>query len=174
MPIDPAVSGLIGAGIGAIAGMSGTLMGQVLQSKREHKKWLLTRKEDAYSNSLKYLLRVLNKRSKLTADGIAVLAKEDVPEWFSDLSEAQAWITSLTIYCSDDVRETIKSVSSKFNGVMSMLMGNNVYISSGAENRSMEVTAHPGNGLDNLAETVSFVYLEILKCAQRELGEHIQ
>ncbi|MCB1824404.1 MAG: hypothetical protein H6974_15560 [Gammaproteobacteria bacterium] len=117
MPIDPAVAGLIGAGIGAIAGMSGTLMGQILQSKRENKKWLLSRKEDAYSNSLRYLLKALNKRSKLTADGIAVLAKEDMPEWFSDLSEAQAWITSLTIYCSEDVRETIDIIRNKKNNL---------------------------------------------------------
>lgn len=57
---------------------------------------------------------------------------------------------------------------------MSMLMGNNVHISSESEGESQRVIVHQNSGLDNLAETVSFVYLEILKCAQRELGEHIQ
>ena len=174
MPMDSAVAGLIGAGIGAVAGITGTFLAQILQSRREHRKWILSRKEDAYSNSLRYLLKALNRRSKITVEGVAVLSKEDMPEWFTDLSEAQAWITSLTIYCSNDVRETIKLIASKFNGTMSMLMGSDVLI---AAEHSKEVERDPlviNRGLGNLAETVAFAYLEILKCAQKELGEHIQ
>lgn len=128
MPMDSAVAGLIGAGIGAVAGMTGTLLSQLLQSRRENKKWLITRKEDAYSNTLRYLLKVLNRRSKITAKGVAVLSQEDMPDWFTDLSEAQSWITSLTIYCSHDVRKTIKLIAGKYNSAMSTLMGYNVLL----------------------------------------------
>lgn len=174
MPMDTAIAGLIGAGIGAAAGMTGTLLAQILQSRREHRKWLLSKKEDAYSNSLRYLLKALNRRTKITADGIAILSKEDMPEWFADLGEAQSWITSLTIYCSSDVRETIKQVAGKFNGVISTLMGNDVLIAAEHPNENKSDRIVVNQGLDNLAETVSFAYIEILKCAQKELGEHIR
>ena len=174
MPMDTAIAGLIGASIGAAAGMTGTLLAQILQSRREHRKWLLSKKEDAYSNSLRYLLKALNRRSKITADGIAILSKEDMPEWFADLGETQSWITSLTIYCSSDVRDTIKQVAGKFNGVISTLMGNDVLIAAEHPNENKSDRIIVNQGLDNLAETVSFAYTDILKCAQKELGEHIR
>jgi hypothetical protein len=91
--MDSEIAGLVGAGIGAVAGMSGTLLAQALQSRREHRKWVLTKKEEAYSNALRHLLKSLNTRSYLTADGIAILGINEMPNWFSDLSEAQSWIT---------------------------------------------------------------------------------
>ena len=174
MPMDSAVSGIIGAGIGAVAGMTGRLLAQMLQSRREHQEWLLTRKEDAYSNALRYLLKSLNRRSKITAEGNAVLSKEDMPEWSTDLSEAQAWITSLTIYCSNDVCKTIKMIAGNFNVAMSMFMGSDVLLAAEHAKEVESDRVFINRGLGTLAETVSLAYLEILKCAQKELGEDVQ
>ena len=49
--MDSATSGLIGAGIGAAASILGAIFAQAFQSRREHQRWVLARKEEAYSNS---------------------------------------------------------------------------------------------------------------------------
>ena len=67
--MDAAVAGLIGAAIGAIAGMTGTLITAYLQAKQEHMKWMRDKRVEAYSNTIRYLVRALNKRSILTFEG---------------------------------------------------------------------------------------------------------
>jgi len=71
MPMDSAIAGLIGAGVGAAAGMTGTLLAQILQSRREHRKWRLSKKEDAYDGVvIKVFIIILNLwRSKCFQNG---------------------------------------------------------------------------------------------------------
>jgi hypothetical protein len=171
--MDSAIAGLIGAGIGAIAGMAGTLIAHSLQLKSEKNKWLLSKREEAYSNALRYLLKSLNQRSKITANGTAILAQSEMPDWFSNLSEAQSWITVLTIYSSDETRASISNISSKLNGTISMLMGSGLLIASEQPETIQNDTVVIDNGLSNLAEMVAFAYTEILKCAQTDLGKHV-
>lgn len=171
--MDSAIAGLSGAGIGALAGMTGTIIAQTLQSRREHQKWLLTRKEDAYSNSLRHLLRVLNRRSILTADGLAILGKDEVPEWFTDITEAQAALTSLMIYCAPDVRQTVKQVATKYNAAISMLMGHRVDIAADSPAETVPDRVSTTTSMGTFVETVSYAYLEILKCAEKDLGDHV-
>ena len=171
--MDSAIAGLIGAGVGAIAGMAGTFIAHSLQSKEERKKWLLSKREEAYSNALRYLLKSLTSRSKITADGFTILSQNEMPSWFSNLSEAQSWITSLTIYSSVETKESINSVSKKFNASMSMMMGSSGLIASEQPDTSPIRIDIADNGLSDIAESVAFAYTEILKCAQIDLGKHI-
>lgn len=171
--MDPAVAGLIGAGIGAIAGMAGTLIAHSLQLKSEQNKWLLSKREEAYSNSLRYLLKSLNQRSKITADGTAILAQSEMPDWFRYLSEAQSWITALTIYSSSETREPVSLISAKFNGIMSMFMGSGLFIAADESGEIQDGKIQLDDGLSNLAEMIALAYTEILKCAQTDLGKHV-
>lgn len=111
------------------------------------------------------------------------MAKEDMPEWFTDLSEVQVWIILLAIYCIDDVHDTIKLIAGKFNATISILMGSNINLATDhppevEKNLSARVMmANEGVLLDcslgTLAENVSFTHLKILNGAQKELGKHI-
>ncbi len=108
--MDSGIAGLIGAGIGALAGIARTLITNHLQAKQERLKWLRDRHVESYSNSIRYLTRTLNKRSSLDAEGRSVIGKEIVKEWFDDLSEALVWLSSLSIYCSESQqKEVIKA-----------------------------------------------------------------
>lgn len=46
--MDSAVAGLIGAGIGASAGIAGTLITTYLQAKQERLKWLRDKRVESY------------------------------------------------------------------------------------------------------------------------------
>ncbi len=166
--MDSAISGLLGAGIGAVAGMFGAVLTQSLQLRNDHKKWLLSKKEEAYSSAIRFLLKSLNRRSKMTATGIAVLGQNELPDWFIDLSEAQAWVSSITIYASCETKESINQVAYRFNSVMSELL--HYYPTLTIEERQCGITTIEE---ESLSKFLSFAYEEVLKCAQNDLGKHI-
>jgi len=79
--MNAAIAGLIGAAIGAMAGIVGAFVTQYLQARAAARNWLRDKREGAYSNALRYLLRVHNKRSQLefTEKGLTVpVLGEDV------------------------------------------------------------------------------------------------
>ena len=97
--MDAAVAGLIGAAIGAVAGMAGTLITNYLQAKQEHAKWIRDKRVEAYSNAIRYLVRALNKRSSLSIEGgtfTSVMGKDVIKEWFDELSEILVWLTRIS------------------------------------------------------------------------------
>ena len=88
--MDAAIAGLIDAAIGSVAGMAGTLITSYLQVKQEHAKWIHDKPVEACSNTIRYLVRALNKRSSLSIEDstlIRVMGKDVIKEWFDDLSE---------------------------------------------------------------------------------------
>jgi hypothetical protein len=105
--MDSTVAGLIGAAIGALAAIASAFVTSTLQARQEHRTWLRDRKQEAYANSVRYILRVLNKRSKVTAEGMTFLGQDVMKEWFDDMSEAEIWLTALSIYCSPAQRAQI-------------------------------------------------------------------
>jgi hypothetical protein len=108
--MDAAIAGLIGAAIGAVAGMAGTLITTYLQAKQEHARWIRDKRVEAYSNTIMYLIRALNKRSSLSIDGgtlTSVIGKDVIKEWFDDLSEILVWLSAVSIYCSKNQQPKI-------------------------------------------------------------------
>jgi hypothetical protein len=106
--MDSAIAGLIGAGIGAIAGLLGSVLSNWLlvrkdeerwlrERQSEHDKWLRERLQETYSNSIDYLSRLF-RRSEITAKAEVILAQEHQRELFTDYSEAQKWLGLLVIY----------------------------------------------------------------------------
>jgi hypothetical protein len=114
--MSSAIAGLIGAAIGALAGVTGAFISQRMQARATRERALLSKKEEAYSSTLRYLLRAQNRRSAISAEsGQPYIGEEAVIEVFDDLVEAQFWASSLTIYCSEEQRETVKKVSRDLN-----------------------------------------------------------
>jgi hypothetical protein len=108
--MDAAIAGLVGAAIGAVAGMAGTLITSYLQAKQEHTKWIRDKRVEAYSNTIRYLVRALNKRSSLSLESgaiISVMGKDVIKEWFDDLSEILVWLSAVSIYCSKSQQSKI-------------------------------------------------------------------
>lgn len=105
--MDSAVAGLIGAGIGAVAG---TLITTYLQAKQERLKWLRDKRVESYSNTIRYFTGALNKRSSISIKSgalVTIMGQDAVKEWFDDLSESLVWLSSLLIYCSENQQEEI-------------------------------------------------------------------
>jgi hypothetical protein len=113
--MDAALAGLIGAGIGALAGIAGAMLTYVLQTRLEREKWLRDRRVEVYTNAIRYLIRVSNKRSILTAEGVTVLGQDAVKEWFDEISEARSWLTSLLIYCSQQEQPKLNAAIERLN-----------------------------------------------------------
>ena len=123
--MNSAIAGLIGAAIGAVAGIAGTFVTQYLQMRAERKQALRSKREAAYTNTLQCLLRVRDRRmsdlKRLDAQFFSHLFEGwDPPEWtdaclvgdipafreeaFDDIVGARLWLTSATAYCSPKVR----------------------------------------------------------------------
>ena len=116
--MDAAIAGLIGAAIGAVAGMAGTLITTYLQARQEHAKWIRDKRVEAYSNTIRYLIRALNKRSSLSLEGgtvTSVMGKDVIKEWFDDLSEILVWLSAASIYCSKNQQSKIAHVTKVVN-----------------------------------------------------------
>lgn len=106
--MDSALAGLIGAGIGAMAGLLGSLLSNwmVIQKdekrwfrerQAEEEKWLKERLQEIYTNCIDYLSRLF-RRSEISADAGAILKQEHQRELFTDYSESQKWLGLLAIY----------------------------------------------------------------------------
>jgi hypothetical protein len=116
--MDAAIAGLIGAAIGAVAGMAGTLTTTYLQAKQEHAKWIRDKRVEAYSNTIRYLVRALNKRSSLSIEGgnlTSVMGKDVIKEWFDDLSEILVWLSAASIYCTKSQQSKIAHATQVVN-----------------------------------------------------------
>jgi len=96
--MDPTLIGFVGTLIGALAAIAGVLLTNRLQAAREQKDWLRSKKEEAYSQSIRSLLRVSGRRSKVRSDGRALLSESDIKDWFDDCINSQHWIAQISIY----------------------------------------------------------------------------
>ena len=63
--MDSTMAGLIGAAVGALAAIVSAFVASTLQARQEHHIWIRDRRQEAYVNSVKYIVRVLNKRSEV-------------------------------------------------------------------------------------------------------------
>ena len=156
--MDSAVAGLIGAGIGASAGIAGTLISTYLQMKQERLKWLRDKRVESYSNTIRYLTRVLNKRSSISIESgnpVTVMGQDVIKEWFDDLSESLVWLASLSIYCSENQKKEIINAFRVVEQAVSDVVTSN---------------SHPSN----IHNTISSVLDNIIECARRDIGRAVK
>lgn len=121
--MDPALVGLLGTLLGGLTAIGGILIANRLQIQREYKERTRSNKQEAYSQSIRSLLRLINKRSKLTANGTAILGREDVKEWFDDYIETEHWVTQISLYSpkaykAHQIDDKAKELRSVFYGLI--------------------------------------------------------
>jgi hypothetical protein len=109
--MDAAVAGFLGAIVGGAATFGGTVVSNAQQAQREHKKQHEQRKVEAYSNTLRSLLRVAHRRSSISSEAGTVLGKDIIASWFDDIVDAEYWLTILSAACSSRHRESIQKAA---------------------------------------------------------------
>jgi len=164
--METATAGLIGALIGATAGLGGSLITNWLQCRSEKSKWLREKRGETYSNAIKYLLHALNKRSAITATGTTVIGQDIIKEWFDEFSEAQRWLTKLRIYCSRQQKTKIIEASDKLNHAIFHLIHSKGKIAA----RKSEAKDIDSLNTDSLPEVLLDVYKTITECAENDLN----
>jgi hypothetical protein len=97
-----------------------------------------------------------------------------------DLSEAQIWVSSRTIYCSKNQREILQEISARLNAQISMFVGSGVVTQVGSrvaiEKKSTGLvkaglgSSGPEAMPNDLVETVASAYGVILECARKDLS----
>ena len=96
-----ALFGLLGAVVGGGFTMLGALLSGRQQDRSERNRAARARREQAYSNALRHLLRATNRRGKIDiSSGRVVPILTDVESMFDDLVEAQYWVAVVTTVCS--------------------------------------------------------------------------
>ncbi len=90
--------GLLGTLLGGLIACLGILFTHRIQEKRERRQWLRAKKEEAYSQSCRSLLRLRNTRSRITATGSTLLDVKDIKGWFDDYVESLFWISQISLY----------------------------------------------------------------------------
>jgi hypothetical protein len=156
--MDSAVAGLIGAVIGASAGITGTLISTYIQTKQERLEWLRDKRVESYSNTIRYLTRALNKRSIISIESgtpMTVMGQDIIKEWFDDLSESLVWLSSLSIYCSENQQKEIISAFRVVEQAVSDLVTSN---------------SHPSN----LQKVISSVLDSVIECARRDIDRTVR
>ena len=106
--MDAALAGVLGAGIGAVAGIAGSVVTNSFAARRERDLWRRTQMADAYANALSHLARATTRRSKLTthADGTvsAIMSEEDLAAWFLDIADAEKSVAVAAGFASVQAR----------------------------------------------------------------------
>lgn len=109
--MDAAIAGFLGAIVGGAATFGGTVVSNSQQAGRERKKENKQRKVEAYSNSIRSLIRVAHRRSTFSAKTSDALGEEIVASWFDDIVDAEYWLTILTAACGSRHRESIQKAA---------------------------------------------------------------
>ena len=167
--MSSAIAGLIGAGIGGLAGVAGAFIGQYMLARTTRQRALLGKKEEAYSGTLRYLRRVQNRRSGIAARTSRTFVG-NTKEWFDDLAEAQYWASTLTVYCSAGQKMKIEEVSQELNDrVADWVSGKNLPEGFQTEQDASALKITREN------EPVSDEFFErwqkiILACAREDIG----
>lgn len=161
--MSSAVFGLLGAIIGAFAGFAGVIVANLFQARLEHRRWLRAKREEAYSNSIRFLLRMKGKRSTPTEPGESLISQKDRKDWFDELSEIRQWMTTLVIYCSDDYRDRIELEERNLSKVIDDFIMKD----------SIGDADMPGLEYHKLPEIIASALTVVMSCARSDLRKAI-
>ena len=153
MHLDAASAGILGATIGGVTGVIGGLITHRLQSNTDRSRWARDKQVEAYSSAIRYLVRIQNKRSMITTQGQTVLGQDAMKEWFDEISEAIAWLISLSIYCSERERRRVLDGSKRLNDAVAGFIQDGAHV--------------------NITQTARDVCIEIAESARRDIGASV-
>jgi hypothetical protein len=132
--MDTATVGLLGATLGAMGALTAVLITHYLTQKREvskqvrdqvaeRERWLRDQRQTCYHNAVKYLIRVraVGAQAKKTTP---LKLPQDAPQnWYDDIAEANAWLSSLHYFCGDEYHDDIGEASTDFHNLSRWLIG---------------------------------------------------
>ena len=119
--MNSAIASLIGATVGALAAIGGSLLAHNLQARGEHKNWLRSKREEAYLNSLRCLIQIMHDRSIIFSGGDSLSSERK--EWLSHFSEAQIWLNSLVVYAPEKRKAKIIELAANLDRSFTYLLG---------------------------------------------------
>jgi len=89
----------------------------------EYKRWVRENRQHAYHNASKYLFRVAamgSKTKKTDSIDISIFSDKD---WYTDISEANAWLSTVHYYCSPEQYDAIGHIATEFSNLSNRLIG---------------------------------------------------
>jgi hypothetical protein len=87
----------------------------------------------SYAKALNHLTRAAARRSSLTAAGEVLLAKEDLPQWFLDLADAEHSLAIAAGHAGKAVRATMVQALKDLTDIVQEITKGPVKISSKGE-----------------------------------------
>ena len=121
--MNTAVIGLLGALIGAAAGLAGTWLTSSLQAHRDQAKWLLETRVAAYSKAIRHLYRAGYRMTKVSEESGPIIAEEDIKEWFDDVTEALYQVVWLTVVCGKSQFSAVQQAQYDLDVAVAQLVG---------------------------------------------------
>lgn len=132
--MDAITVGLVSTALGAIITLTTVFLTHHFAQKREEKKcareqeqehmrWLRDQRQNCYHNAVRYLIRVCAIGAHVKNTGVIKLPEDAPSSWYDDISEANAWLTSLHYFCGDDYHDDIGEASTDFLNLSNWLIG---------------------------------------------------
>ena len=121
--MSTAVIGLLGALIGATAGLVGAWLTNSLQGRRDQAKWLLETRVAAYSKAIRHLYRASYRMTKVSAESGPIIAEGDIKEWFDDVTEALYQVVWLTVICGKGQFSAVQQAQYDLDVAVAHLIG---------------------------------------------------
>jgi hypothetical protein len=131
------------------------------QARRERDKELHDRKVEAYTNSLRSLLKVAHRRSSFDAHADTAPSEELLAKSIDEIVEAEYWMTMLTTACGSKYREKIKNLANDLFAEVDGVTGN-----SGRRRLAVDKKRPDSSPL----ETVYEAYGDIAWAARDDIG----
>jgi hypothetical protein len=132
--MDTAIVGLIGASVGTTGALVAVLLTHHFTQKREEarhareralerERWLRDQKQSCYHNAVKYLIRVTAVGAQ-AKNVTSITLPQDAPQnWYDDIAEANAWLTSLHYYCGTEYHDEVGEATVTFLNLSNSLIG---------------------------------------------------
>jgi hypothetical protein len=121
--MSAAVAGLVGALIGAAAGLAGAWLTSLLADRRERAKWILEARVDAYKAAIRHLYRAAYRMTEVSTEHGPLVRDEDISEWFDDVTESLYQVVWLTIVCGNSQLARVQAVQYDLDRAVAGLMG---------------------------------------------------
>jgi hypothetical protein len=171
--MDASIAGIIGALIGSISAITATYLTNRHAIKSERNRWILSKKEEAYTQSIRSLLEVMNSRSEITAEGKTILRSKNVKDWLTHCIDAIFWTRQISLYSSKyyKAHRLDENLIRFQNTIEKLTIGNARLLTEGIVSEPAVVrTDKDGTGLSFVSAYAESLLLVVTEAARRDIG----
>lgn len=136
----------------------------------EKERWLRENRQRAYHNASKYLFRVAAIGAKVKNTESIKLPEDADQEWYADISEANAWLSTVHYYCSQEKYDAIGEAATEFLNLSNRLIG---FRPTGTYSRVHFQEVISENGIldyQNFVDFINKIENTISNSARKDLG----